>query len=166
MNTSLISSSNHPLDFNHPTSLVLSTTDSIPHISQFILSLIHFLIKTTEQPSFPPFIPLFLHPVLFKLSFLNPFSSIILSTIIITFLLFSLHHQSSSFCFCVCLTCSFQLWSFLLSTTPCFIFVLPFQIKSLFFRHSNHSTTTALTQTHTKAMMKWKREMKEKNSLI
>ena len=79
---------------------------------------------------------------------------------------FSLHHQSSSFCFCVCLTCSFQLWSFLLSTTPCFIFVLPFQINSLFFRHSNHSTTTALTQTHTKAMMKWKREMKEKNSLI
>ena len=49
----------------------------------------HSLIKTTQQPSFPPSIPFFLHPPLFKHSFLNLFSSIILSITIISFLPFS-----------------------------------------------------------------------------
>ena len=49
----------------------------------------HSLIKTTQQPSFPPSIPLFLHPPLFKHSFLNLIPSIILSITIISFLPFS-----------------------------------------------------------------------------
>ena len=110
----------------------------------------HSLIKTTQQSSFPPSIPFFLHPPLFKHSFLNLFPSIILSITTISFLPFlsiSTHHL---FVLVSVSPVHSNLHHPLLPTTPCFISVFLFQIKSPF--QSNIQIIPqplALTQTQT-----------------
>ena len=117
----------------------------------------HSLIKTTQQPSFPPSIPLFLHPPLFKHSFLNLFSSIILSITIISFLPFS--PSPLIIPLFLCLSHLFIPTLIIPSfNNTLFHFCLSLSNQITFpIKHPNHSTTTCTdTNTNRQKVMKWK----------